>query len=120
MTIDSALIVLRQFPDLMCNCPVCQRVLRGNPENVTLFNSQEALAEMHFLYNRYQERKLIANYKLEDIIEHLDWVISIYEDIKDLTKPYRTPYGYEDKSIINPSYIRIWRNAYEKTKGLVK
>jgi len=120
LPIESALIVLRQLPELMCNCPICQRVLRGNPENVTLFSDEEALAEMHFLYNRYQERKLIANHKIEDIIEHLDWVISLYEDITDITKPYKTTYGYQNRSIIDPDYIRIWKSAYEETKELVK
>ena len=86
LTLENALILLRKRPDLICSCSVCQRVMRDNPENVTRFENEEALAEMHFLYNRYQERKMIANSSLPDVIEHLGWILDLNDKIKNITK----------------------------------
>ncbi len=119
LTLENALIVLRKRPDLICSCPVCQRVMRDNPENVTRFQNEETLAEMHFLYNRYQERKMIANSTLPDVIEHLEWILELNNHIKDITKKYKTYLGLEDRAIIDPAYINNWKEALEESNHLL-
>jgi hypothetical protein len=59
LTIDNALLILRERPDLLCDCPICQRIVQSNIENITRFKDEEEFAEIHFLYNRNLERELV-------------------------------------------------------------
>ena len=115
LTLDSALIILRNRPDLICSCPLCQRVIGRDPERVTRFNDEEALAEMHFLWNRNQERKMIGETSLKGLIQDLDNTLILNEDIERITKRYRVYGGYEERPIINPKeYIPEWKAALEE------
>jgi hypothetical protein len=113
LPLDSALALLRQRPDLLCACPVCSRVVQGDPENVTRFVNEEALAEMHFLYNRFQERKMLGQSSLEDTVEHLDWILELNDDLGQITR--RNRYGQE--AIIDLGFIRRWREMFAATNG---
>jgi hypothetical protein len=113
LTLDDALEILRQRPDLICTCPICKRILAGNPEKVTLFQNEESLAEMHFLYNRNQERKMIATSTLSDIVSHLEWIYDLNEDIEKITKNYRVGKEIQSRSIVDLTYIREWKEALE-------
>ncbi len=112
-TLDDALKILRERTDLVCECPVCRRVLQGDPENVTMYQNEETLAEMHFLYNRYQERSLISSNNLQNSIEHLNWIIDINEDINSITKEYKSGLSTWEKSIVDTEYIQDWKVAIE-------
>lgn len=112
-TLDDALKILRKRPDLICECPVCTRVLAGDPERVTNYQNEETLAEMHFLYNRYQERDLISNSNIRDSIEHLEWIIEINMDIDEITKTYVTGASVGEKPIVDTEYIEAWKTAIE-------
>jgi hypothetical protein len=111
LTLENALTVLRQRPDLLCNCPACRRIVRGNPERVTLYQEEEAMAEIHFLHNRNQERTLIAESPKDLAIENLEWTLVLNEDIDRITRPYRVSSGVEERPIVDPGYIRAWRDA---------
>jgi len=114
LTLENALTVLRQRPDLLCNCPACRRIVRGNAERVTLYQEEEAMAEVHFLYNRNQERTLIAESPKDLAIENLEWTLLLNDDIDRITKPYRVSSGVEERPIVDPAYIRAWKNALEQ------
>jgi hypothetical protein len=120
LPIDSALLVLRARPDLMCACPICNRVLRGNPENIPNFAKEETLAEMHFLYNRFKERQMIAGSNLEEIINHLGWLETLNDDIASITREYKVGDRFEEKAVVNPRYISEWKAALEESKDLAK
>jgi hypothetical protein len=111
LILDDALVVLRARPDLLCNCPACRRVVRGDPERVTGYKDEEAMAEIHFLYSRNQERTLIAGSPLGALIENLEWTFDLNEDISRITKPYRVNSGLEERPIVNPEVIRVWKNV---------
>lgn len=115
LTLDSALIVLRERSELICDCLICKRILAGNPERVTLFQTEEALAEMHFLYNRHEERKMVANSDLAESLKHLEWIIDLTEDIDKITKQYRIGNEYIEKSIVDTAYIKEWKCALESS-----
>ena len=120
LTLNNALIILRSRPDLICSCPICQRVIGGDPERVTRFNDEEALAEMHFLWNRNEERKMIGETRLEGLIQDLDYTLTLNEDIESITKRYRVYGGYEERPVIDPRYIREWKAALEEAAGINK
>lgn len=113
LTLPDALMVLRERRDLICSCPICRRVIGSDPERVTRFNKEEALAEMHFLYNRAQERKMIAETSLEGAIQNLDWSLTLNNDLAEITKRYKTKDGYEERPIVDPGYIQEWMQALQ-------
>jgi hypothetical protein len=113
LTLENALAILRKRDDMLCDCPICQRIIRGNPENVILLEKESSLAEMHFLWNRYQERKLIASSSYSEIIQHLEWIIELNDDLPKITKQYRINNGFINRSIIDLEYIKHWKSALE-------
>lgn len=112
LTLENALVILRKRRDLICDCPICKRVMGDDPEKVTRYEGEEALAEMHFLWNRNEERNMISSSNLEDIISHLDWILSLNDDINEITRLYKGPKGEEERSIIDPNaYVTNWVNV---------
>ncbi len=120
LTIQNSLIILRERPELICNCPVCQRIIQSDPEKVTRFEQEEELVELHFLYNRQQEKQLIAKMEKADIPKYLEYLSSISTDIGRITKQYKTYNGYIEKPIIEPGYIQKWKNALKATNDRLK
>jgi hypothetical protein len=114
LTLQSALLVLREKPELICNCVACRRIVRGNPENITKYEDEEALAEIHFLYNRDLERKMIGESTPKQIIEHLEWSLILNSDIENITKTYRVGDSYEERSIVTMDYMNEWLKAFKK------
>lgn len=108
LTLEDALVVLRKRSDLLCTCPICRRVIGNDPERVTQFSQEEELAEMHFLFNRYQERQMIGSSTLEQAIDNLEWSLALAGDIANITKRFKTRTGYETRPIVDPSYIQAW------------
>lgn len=113
LTLENALRVLRARPDLLCSCPACRRVVGDDPENVTKYESEEALSEIHFLYNRNLERQMIGESTPAEIVEHLEWTISLNHDIDTITRKYRVGSGYEERAITDTKYMQNWRAAFE-------
>ena len=111
LTLPNALTLLRERPDLLCNCPACRRIVRGDPERVIDYGQEETMAEIHFLWNRNQERRLIAESTLNAAIENLEWTLELNEDIGRITRQYRVNTGFTERPIVDPAYIRNWKNA---------
>ena len=114
LTLEDTLTILRKRNDLMCDCPVCTRVLRGDPENITRFADEEALSEMHFLWNRHQEKQMIAEHDLEHIVQYLNLTSDLYDDLTKITKTVGTRGRFREKAIIDPTYLSVWKEALER------
>jgi len=71
---------------------------------------------MHFLYNRAQERKMIAETSLEGAIENLDWSLTLNNDLAEITKRYKIKDGYEERPIVDPGYIQEWMQALQEAR----
>jgi len=114
LTIKNSLQILRIRKDLLCNCPICQRLVQSDPENITRFEDEEELAELHFLYNRRKEKSTISRLNGKDIIKYLDYIYNLNSDISTITKPYKISDGFQDRPIINPEYVKNWQLAFKK------
>lgn len=112
--IDNALHILRERPDLICNCPVCQRLIQSDPENITRFHEEEELAELHFLYNRNEEKKMISKLNKADIGKYLNYIATLNTDIEKITRKYKVNSKFETRSIISANYINEWKNAIDQ------
>ena len=98
-TLDRALVILRKFPELICNCHSCRRVMQGDPENIIKFENEEALSNFHFLECRFNEKKYVSNKSLNEIVLEMEKVSEKYQSIEDL--------GAD----ISMGYMRIWIDA---------
>jgi hypothetical protein len=115
LTLENALTVLRARRDLICDCPICARLIGGDPENVTRFSREEALAELHFLWSRNKERAAIGGAGIEDAIAYLQLTLDLNEDLGEITRQYRTSNGYEERPIVNIQYIKNWMDAMKES-----
>lgn len=111
---ESALLLLKQREDLMCECPVCVRVMRGNPDLVTAFNDLEDFAEMHFLWNRDQERKFVTDALPDEIVVDLRTKFLRHADIADIRRSRTDRRGrIVTESVIEPAYLKTWADGLE-------
>jgi len=111
LTLPDALLVLRKRPDLICTCPICMRIVRGDAENVIRFENEEALAEMHFLFNRDIEKRDVAKKSIRDLLNYLTISEMLYNDIGELKKEVKINEKYQERSIIDPQYLNRWITA---------
>lgn len=107
-TIETALKILRVRKDLMCECPICQRVLRGDPENVTKFLEEETLAILHFLYNRNSEKEMVSKLTPSDVVKYLNFLEVVNKDLKKLTNTG----SIGDKPVIGDQ-MGNWKKAFQ-------
>jgi hypothetical protein len=116
LTLPNALTVLRARRDLICECPICARLVGGDPENVTKFSQEESLAEMHFLWNRDKERRAIGAAGIDDAIADLQMTLDLNEDLAEITRQYKTNDGYEERPIVDTQYIKNWMDAIKESR----
>ncbi len=115
VTIENAVEILRVRDDLICSCPICQRLIQGVPENVVNFQDEENLAIMHFLYNRNEEKKLVASLDTKGIISYLEYLGTVNNSLNTLTKKVVTGDKSKEKSIIDVSSLENWKQAIVNT-----
>ncbi|WKZ60535.1 MAG: hypothetical protein QY309_03455 [Cyclobacteriaceae bacterium] len=115
VTIENALTILRVRQDLVCDCPVCKKVMRGDIENITRFLKEEELAEIHFLLNREKEKKLVSGFEnLNDIVHYLDYILDLNKGIDAITRKYKiSETKYEDRPIVTFEAMKAWKSAFE-------
>lgn len=110
--LESSVLLLREIDSLICNCQVCGRIVRGKADNIANFQNEEALAEMHFLSNRWEEKQQIAGATPADLAGYLDTVYNLYEsDVKRITRKYKMPWGEEERPVADVEYIKNWGKA---------
>lgn len=116
LTIENALTVLRQRPELMCECVICKRLLEGNVENIPRFLKEEDLAEIHFLVNRQKEKKLIKGFQsLSSVVEYLQFLLELNKGIETITRKYKiSETKYEDRPIVTLDAMNTWKSAFEE------
>lgn len=119
-TLETSLLLLREIDSLICNCQVCQRIIRGKAENIAGFQNEEALAEMHFLFNRWEEKQQIARSTPKELAEYLETVYTLYKDeVKQITKTYKMPWGEKERPVADLDNIKNWAAALnDKAKEL--
>lgn len=114
-SLDDAIRVLYKRDDLLCDCLVCRQIVKGNPENIARFQTEkEELAEIHFLYNRYQEKQEIGKATIKDLRDYLKFTYdNNSKDLITLEKEYRTNHGFKKRPLVDLSYLEHWKEGIE-------
>lgn len=116
--LDAAVRLCEAEPSLLCDCGACRRVVRGNPQRIAEYAREEELAEIHFLYNRYLEKRQVGSSSLEQVADELELCADAYENINTVTKPYKTPAGVREKPVATVDHLRTWRDALRRLARL--
>lgn len=108
-TLENAVELAREDDSLLCSCLVCRRVVRGKPDNISAFENEEALAEMHFFRSRLREKKEVGQSTVAQLAGSLEEVYAEYKDsVGRVTRTYRTPWGTEERPIARLDYLDAW------------
>jgi hypothetical protein len=121
LTLDRSLELLRAKPELICDCPICKKVIGNDPENVTNYAGEDDLADLHYLYVRAKEKDFINSRNIEDAIEDLDFTLKLYNDLDKVTRKATDRKGktYEEQ-IVSSAYLSIWKDSLtEASKELL-
>lgn len=112
ITLDRALELLRARPELICDCPICKKVIGADPENIINYTGQDDLADLHYLYVRAKEKDFINAATLDVAIGDLDFTLELYNDLDQVTRKVTDKKGktYEEQ-IVSPEYLAVWKDA---------
>ena len=77
-TLDKAEEILQAFPDFICSCPPCRRVIGGVAKNVIEYSNEEGLADLHYMYVRHKEKESINDSTLQDVLDDLKMIMDTY------------------------------------------
>ena len=103
-------LILHRHPELLCECPVCETHLQGNPDNIVKFGDSPELLLSHFLHVRRQEVEQICGRTVKDLVEELQSTFDTYhESISELPNPDAFISGTPMKGL---SYLREWIAAF--------
>lgn len=98
--IAESIKLLKQYPELLDKgCTKCLDLIKGNTDNIFLFDSQHALAQAHFIYAREKEINDAKNKDLDTLLQELS---DSYNKYKVMPSSITTK---------NVEYLRIWKDA---------
>ncbi len=103
-------LIIHKHPELICDCPVCEEVLGGEPDKIILFGDNPDLLRRHFLYCRRREADSITTSSPEAEAKRLRDVFKKYHD-SFLALP--NPDAFVSSSKIQGlEYLNHWANAF--------
>lgn len=73
-------LILHRFPELICDCPVCQAAMGQDPDRIVNFFDDTDLLRRHFLQVRRNEADLVRQRTLEEEAQDLRQVYARYHD----------------------------------------
>lgn len=109
--LDSAVRMTTAFPELLCECPACQRVVKRQPARIAEYAREPWLAEIHFLYNRFLEKDYVAQHSLQEIIDELEAYQTLYEEVNKVLRPHRGVTGDDFRPVASTEHLTVWRTA---------
>ncbi len=103
-------LIIKKHPELICDCPVCENVLDGDPNQFILFGDDPDLLRQHFLHSRRREADGISKSSPEAEAERLHEVFTKYHK-SFLSLP--NPDGFVSSAKMQGlDYLNQWANAF--------
>ncbi|MCK4826411.1 hypothetical protein KA005_62285 [bacterium] len=99
--------------ELMCNCPVCDELLQGNPDNIVLFADEPEKLREHFINVRRQEADDMESFNRQSLVEDLRNVYGTYHNlISKLPNPDAFLSG---RNMSGLKYLSLWAEGIAET-----
>jgi hypothetical protein len=103
-------LILHKHPELMCDCAVCKKVLKGNPDNIILFTDNPDLLRSHFLTVRRREADAIESASEKTVVANLRSVFKKYDaSIRSLPNPDAIISASQMQGL---QYLNEWADAF--------
>ncbi len=77
-SLSQADLILHQFPELICNCRICDDTMGGNPDRIRHFYDDPDLLRKHFIEARRKEADAVGQRSLAEEAEDLREVHARY------------------------------------------
>jgi len=98
--------------ELMCNCPVCDELLQGNPDNIVLFADEPEKLREHFINVRQQEADYMESFNRQSLVAELRNVYGTYHNlISKLPNPDAFLSGSNMRGL---EYLNSWADGIEQ------
>jgi len=99
--------------ELMCNCPVCDELLQGNPDNIVLFSDEPEKLREHFINVRRQEADYMESFNRQSLVTELR---SVYGTYHNLIRRLPNPDAFLSSSNMRGlEYLNFWAEGIEQT-----
>ncbi|MCH8047192.1 MAG: hypothetical protein IID44_26110 [Planctomycetes bacterium] len=109
-SLSQADLILHRNPELMCDCPVCEDTLAGNPDNFIRFSDEPARLRRHFLEVRRREADDIEGTDIkQEIGILLDTYNKYHESVRELPNPDAVVSGAQMDGL---AYLKEWAEAF--------
>ncbi|UCE60357.1 MAG: hypothetical protein JSU63_01140 [Phycisphaerales bacterium] len=103
--------IIHQHQELICDCPVCEEVLGGDPDKIILFGDDPDLLRRHFLHCRRREADGITTSSPEAEAKRLRQVFKKYHDsFRTLPNPDAFVSSSKMQGL---EYLNEWADAFE-------
>jgi hypothetical protein len=98
--------------ELMCNCPVCDELLQGNPDNIVLFADEPEKLREHFINVRRKEADDMESFNRQSLVTELRNVYDTYHSlISILPNPDAFLSGSNMRGL---EYLNFWADGIER------
>ena len=103
-------LIIHKHPELMCECKVCEELLKGKPDNIIKYSDNPDLLRSHFLHSRRREANNISTSSPEAEAKRLREVFKKYHD-SFLALP--NPDAFVSSSKMQGlEYLNHWADAF--------
>ncbi len=104
-------LILHRHTELICDCVICQDVMRGDPDRIVLFADEPEKLRQHFIAVRRNEADQIETTKRDTIVDELRDTYSIYhKSISHLPNPDAYKSGSNMHGL---EYLNRWADGIE-------
>jgi hypothetical protein len=104
-------LILHQHPELMCDCVICKKTMKENPDNIILYRDNPDLLRRHFLTVRRREADDIETASIKDEVANLRAVFKTYDkSFRSLPNPDAIVSATQMQGL---KYLEEWANAFD-------
>ncbi len=98
--------------ELMCDCPVCDELLQGNPDNIVLFADEPEILREHFINVRRQEADYMESFNRQSLVTELR---SVYDTYHNLISKLPNPDAFlSGRNMRGLEYLNSWAEGIEQ------
>jgi len=102
-------IIFHMRQELMCNCPVCDELLQGNPDNIVLFADEPEKLREHFINVRRQEADDMENFNRQSLVTEFR---SVYQSYHNLIRNLPNPDAFlSGSNMMGLEYLNYWADG---------
>ncbi|MBA7672701.1 hypothetical protein ES703_80887 [subsurface metagenome] len=105
--------IFHMSQELMCNCPVCDELLQGKPDNIVLFADEPEKLREHFINVRRQEADDMESFNRQSLVTELRSVYGTYHNL--ISKLPNSDAFLSGSNMRGLEYLNFWAEGIAQT-----